>query len=681
MYYVAKTLIAAMLLGTCCRGSGDNLPLAAAQLQPVHGANATLDGNQVIELRLDRAEWDAGLVLRPDAGQKWDLSGGKFVAVDVKNLSNLRQLRLTMHINSGSKEDKNLRETNTGIALNPGESRTMRLMLPHRYIYQVPQGGHGLRTLDTANINAIVFQMQWPFEPETKDLAYCQLSNLRLEGEVDRSAMVADDKYFPFIDVYGQNIHGDWPEKIKSDSDLAKRHAEEAQALANTAAPADWDEYGGWKTGPQLEATGFFRTQKYDGKWFLVDPAGRLFWSLGVDVVRSHTDATAVKDPAWFAGEVKKGDVLPFTDWNLRKKYGKEDYENDFFRFAVKRFKAWGINTLGNWSANEIMDLGQMPYTLQLTDFNRKLPTFARSNNKVKFYDVFDPGFAEKMGNLLRDRIAADPMTAKSVNDPLCIGYFIDNELEFDKLGSAIVKASPEQPAKIAWFQDLAARYGTVDQLNEAWCTNFADWDAARAMTEDAGTDAYQADKKAFYAKFVDRYFEVCREGVKRVAPHRLYLGSRFVGFSSGRQSAEVWRAAAKYCDVIGVNVYAATMANCDAKVFGGKPILIGEFHFGIFDRGMLSASLCPAGATQAERAVAFERFLQGALTHPDVVGAHYFQFRDQPLTGRWDGEGYQIGFVDVADTPYPELTKMAREVGENMYQYRIDGKLNNNMK
>ena len=50
-------------------------------------------------------------------------------------------------------------------------------------------------------------------------------------------------------------------------------------------------------------------------------------------------------------------------------------------------------------------------------------------------------------------------------------------------------------------------------------------------------------------------------------------------------------------------------------------------------------------------------------------------------LTGRWDGEGYQIGFVDVADTPYPEMIKASREVGENMYTYRMNGKLNNSMK
>ena len=681
MQNYGKKLFAALLSAACCWLNGEPLPLDVNQLQTKAGAKASLDASQSILLRFNNPEWDAGLILNPPKGKKWNLSAGKFLAVDVKNLSESRQLRLTMHVSSGGREEKNLHETNTGIALNPGEQRTMRLFLPHRDIYQAPQGGHGMRTLDTAGINAIVFQMQWPFEPETRDLTYCKLSNLRLEGEPDRGAAVGGDKYFPFIDCYGQNIHADWPEKIKKDEDLQQKRQAELKELAATGAPSEWNEYGGWKNGPQLEASGNFRTQKYQDKWFLVDPSGRLFWSTGIDVVRLHTDATTVKDPRWFASPAGKGDVLPFTDWNLRKKYGKDDYQNEFFNLTLQRLKAWGINTIGNWSANEIMLSGKMPYTLQLTDFNRKFPTFARSNNKVKFYDVFDPEFAAQMGNILRDRIAADPATAKSIGDPMCIGYFIDNELEFDKLGAAIVKASLGQPAKIEWVKDIRAKYGDIGKLNAAWGTRFSTWDDIAANDKDAGTEAYQQDKKAFYAKFVDRYYEICRQGVKSVAPHRLYLGSRLVGFSSGRQSADVWKAAARHCDVISVNVYAAGMSNCNARLFGGKPVIIGEFHFGIIDRGMFSASLCPAGSTQADRAVAYQRFVQGALAHPDFVGAHWFQFRDQPLTGRWDGEGYQIGFVDVADTPYPELAGAAREVGENMYQYRMNGKLNNNMK
>ena len=93
-----------------------------------------------------------------------------------------------------------------------------------------------------------------------------------------------------------------------------------------------------------------------------------------------------------------------------------------------------------------------------------------------------------------------------------------------------------------------------------------------------------------------------------------------------------------------------------------------------------MRGSLCPAGVTQADRATAYTRYMQGVLTHPNMVGANWFQFRNQPLTGRWEGEGYQLGFVDVADTPYAELTAAARQIGENMYEYRLNGKLNDSM-
>ena len=38
------------------------------------------------------------------------------------------------------------------------------------------------------------------------------------------------------------------------------------------------------------------------------------------------------------------------------------------------------------------------------------------------------------------------------------------------------------------------------------------------------------------------------------------------------------------------------------------------------------------------------------------MIGTHWFQWLDQPATGRNDGENYNIGFVDVTDQPYAEL-------------------------
>ena len=39
----------------------------------------------------------------------------------------------------------------------------------------------------------------------------------------------------------------------------------------------------GFKNGPKYNATGHFRTQKINDKWWIIDPSGCLFWSTGVN--------------------------------------------------------------------------------------------------------------------------------------------------------------------------------------------------------------------------------------------------------------------------------------------------------------------------------------------------------------------------------------------------------------
>ena len=39
------------------------------------------------------------------------------------------------------------------------------------------------------------------------------------------------------------------------------------------------------------------------------------------------------------------------------------------------------------------------------------------------------------------------------------------------------------------------------------------------------------------------------------------------------------------------------------------------------------------------------------------------------------DGTLGQIGFVDIADTPYPETIEASRSVGSQLYEYRLRGR------
>jgi hypothetical protein len=87
-----------------------------------------------------------------------------------------------------------------------------------------------------------------------------------------------------------------------------------------------------------------------------------------------------------------------------------------------------------------------------------------------------------------------------------------------------------------------------------------------------------------------------------------------------------------------------------------GLPMIIGEYHFGTVDRGM-AQSLWQVNS-QIERGVAFSYYTEQAYAHPGLIGTAWFQWCDQDLTGRMDGENYNCGLVDVTDRPYPRMVE-----------------------
>jgi hypothetical protein len=127
--------------------------------------------------------------------------------------------------------------------------------------------------------------------------------------------------------------------------------------------------------------------------------------------------------------------------------------------------------------------------------------------------------------------------------------------------------------------------------------------------------------------------------------------------------------AAGEYFDVFSINCYQMEPAFDTIDTIAArckKPVMIGEYHFGALDRGMPATGLRGV-ASQAERGVAYRRYLETGAANPNLVGAHYFTLNDQALLGRFDGENYQIGFVDCCHTPYGELVEQAIQAHQNM--------------
>jgi hypothetical protein len=168
-------------------------------------------------------------------------------------------------------------------------------------------------------------------------------------------------------------------------------------------------------------------------------------------------------------------------------------------------------------------------------------------------------------------------------------------------------------------------------------------------------------DLAAFTRRFAEAHYWTVADALRRHDPDHLSLGSRFAW-----QTAEAVEACARWCDVVSFNRYRRSIADDPAEWARfhalGKPALIGEFHFGSVDRGLFWEGLVGVGK-ESERGAAYGRYLHAVADNPDFVGAHWFQYLDEPLTGRTlGGENAHIGFVTVADLPYARLAAAARD-------------------
>ena len=261
----------------------------------------------------------------------------------------------------------------------------------------------------------------------------------------------------------------------------------------------------------------------------------------------------------------------------------------------------------------------------------------------------------------------------KTAGDPWCIGYFIDNELEWGPNGRGIalrVLKAKDIPAKQAFITDLKAKYSTIEAMNQAWATSIESWDALLRDSQpaDPANAAVAADCTAFGNKLVETYFRIVRDEVKAVAPHNLYLGCRF----HGHKDLPMIEIAARYCDVISCNIYTPTPHGILNQYTPAvdMPFIIGEFGVGS-DPTQTPFRGDNAKSDPDERARLLQGYMERAFAYPYLVGAHFFQYQDQALSGRPDGEAILRGFVNCADVPHADLVQTNRRMAYDMYQKR----------
>ena len=466
------------------------------------------------------------------------------------------------------------------------------------------------------------------------------------------------------VDEMGQKAIADWPGKTRSFDEMSAR----MHAVLDEPPPKRQDDgrsrWGGDLSLKLTDGTGFFTLQKWRDRWLLADPDGYAFFSMGLDCVSIDGDAN-LEGIRSLAGELDPaspgwvhGDFFSWHRHNLWRVFGDE-YNAKWREMTARRMVKWGFNTVACWSDIAFAEQYDIPHVTIMNGYPKTETYIFRD-----FPDTLSPEFAENAKTWARQM-------ERHRGKASLIGYFLGNEPQWafvNDLNIAACALECEKPnhSRRALIAFMRERYSTIDALNAEWGSDYASFeDMDRPVSTLGFTEAGRRALNAFSAVMIREFIRVPSEAIRAIDPDHLNLGIRYAWLSSKELAA-----GAEYTDVFSFNCYSMdpTPAIENFSKLVGKPVMIGEFHFGALDRG-LDATGIRGVTTQKERGRAYRYYMQHAAAHPMCLGAHYFTLNDQAYLGRFDGENYQIGIVDVTQRPYEDFERGIIEAHRELYE------------
>jgi len=481
------------------------------------------------------------------------------------------------------------------------------------------------------------------------------------------------------LDELGQSATRTWPGKTRNLDELKTRLNAQLAAASSQKWPEGFSEWGGLaaRVEKAVKPNGFFRTHHDGTRWWLLDPSGHPFWSAGLDSVRvdiaSNIDGLE-RALAWMPpadGEFKeiyevRGDgrrSINFLAANFIRTFGAGWYDK-WTTITLAEMRRLGFNTIANWSDFDIARKARFPYVRPLAWASRQAPFIYRD-----FPDVFDPRWETDVQRFAQQ-------LASTRDDPAFIGYFLMNEPTWgfarETPASGMLFNTPRSATRSALADTLAKKYNDDRALSSAWGIETTLAAVREGSWTRTLTPAAERDLADFSAVMVEKYFRTLSESCRSVDPNHLNLGIRY------HTVPPEWAVAGmRSFDVFSMNCYDTKVKSADMEKIAAMlkmPVMVGEWHFGALDAG-LPASGIGHVKTQDDRARAYRVYLEDAARKPWCVGVHYFILYDQSALGRFDGECYNIGFLDVCNRPYESLCRAARASHERLYDLAI-GKL-----
>lgn len=384
---------------------------------------------------------------------------------------------------------------------------------------------------------------------------------------------------------------------------------------------------------------GFWRLGKdQTGVWWFVSPTGQ----------REFLNTVTTVQPTLKGRQRNAADYIS-NDFDLT---GDRAAATDRWASAtLARVKDVGFKGIGAWS-HPVFHNHDIPITRDLNVW-----TWLRERTNR----LYSPEWIEDVEATIKKQV-----TPLRDNRNL-VGYYTDNELDWGDSAVGPAHYFDDLPAtdpnRLQVMKVIRATWPTTDDFNAAWGTSLCDYaemDEWKSLPRTA-TEAYRTLGSKWLYTLATDYFRITTELVKKYDPHHLILGVRYRGY----MVPEVVAASRDFTDAQSVNYYVAD-ATLDRKMFdgayeaSGQPIIITEYSFHSLDGRSGNRNMVgfPSQVLdQQARAEAYKLFTTRLSRVPYIVGADWFQWMDEPPSGRLsDGEDANFGIVDVDDRVYETL-------------------------
>ena len=499
------------------------------------------------------------------------------------------------------------------------------------------------------------------------------------------------------LDRYGQMNSVDYPEKVTSDEQLKANIAKDKEYYESLTQPSSKDEYGGLKGSKEqfsLKATGYFHVEQLEnGNWTIVNPIGNMFFSLGVNstgaVGDTYTKVSgresiyewlppfSANDPFYTAYMNGNNENYSYYVSNLIKKFGKPFDQDEYTKQSVDRVKRWGFNSGGGWTHAAAYLKNDFPMFVFLP-----MPKNTQCTT-VKVYDVFMDGWEQAVDKAIRQFLL------DRVDNTALMGYYIDNELQYERMGATIPASKASEVATKGKLVDiLKEKYeDDISEFNTAWSAKYISFDDVYDDTSlSLRTDEAIKDFDEFLELYFDTFYSTVARIVKKYDPNHMLVGDRLASNTPHLNLVNV-KSAGKYMDLITYNYYTYsvnTKTLDELYEAAQKPFILTEFHYGEPTRGLVSGVRLLKDPK--EKGLGYRNYVEQVAKTGYVVGAHWFQYVDQSATGRYyqgyNGEAYAIGLIDVADQPYMDVVTSMKATNDIIYDiilgkkkpYEFDG-------